>query len=132
MKTIPESLTFDDILLLPQESAVLPSEVKLKTELCHGITLNIPLISAAMDTVTEASMAIRLAQEGGLGVIHRNMSIERQASEVKRVKKFESGMVINPITIGPDETLNRAQALMDEHKISGLPVVQNGKCVGII
>jgi IMP dehydrogenase len=129
---IPEALTFDDILLLPQESAVLPSEVKLKTHAARGINLNIPIISAAMDTVTESKMAIRCAQEGGLGVIHRNMTPTDQASEVKRVKKFESGMVINPITITPKETLRRARALMDEYNISGLPVVDQGRCVGII
>jgi IMP dehydrogenase len=132
MKSIQDSLTFDDVLLVPRESSVLPHEVKLKTQLCKNFTLNIPLISAAMDTVTEAAMAIRLAQEGGLGVIHRNMSTDEQASQVRRVKKFESGMVINPITISPSETLRRAQALLDENKISGLPVVQSGKCVGII
>lgn len=132
MKSIQESLTFDDVLLLPRESSVIPNEVQLKTQISKGFVLNIPLISAAMDTVTESAMAIRLAQEGGLGVIHRNMSPEDQASQVKRVKKFESGMVVNPITISPKENLKRAQALMDEYKISGLPVVQNGKCVGII
>ncbi len=129
---IPESLTFDDVLLLPQESHVLPNEVSLKTQACRGFSLNIPIISAAMDTVTESRMAIRIAQEGGLGVIHKNMTSENQAFEVHRVKKFESGMVVNPITIGPKETLERARALMDQHNISGLPVVENGKCVGIL
>jgi IMP dehydrogenase len=132
MKSISESYTFDDILLLPCESSVLPTDVNLKTQLCRGFPLNIPLVSAAMDTVTESAMAIRLAQEGGIGVIHRNMTSDQQASHVKRVKKFESGMVINPITIGPNETLRRAQALMDEYKISGLPVLKGKKCVGII
>jgi len=129
---IPESLTFDDVLLLPRESKVLPVDVSTRTKLCKDITLNIPVISAAMDTVTESKMAIRLAQEGGLGVIHKNLSIEHQASEVHRVKKFESGMVVNPITIGPEESLEKARALMDKHNISGLPVVQGGKCVGIL
>ncbi len=133
MKPIHESLTFDDVLLLPQESSVLPHEVSLKTQVCRNIFLNIPLISAAMDTVTESAMAIRLAQEGGLGVIHRNLSPQIQAAEVHRVKKFESGMVVNPITIGPKETLKRASAIMEEYKISGLPVVESaGKCIGIL
>lgn len=129
---IPEALTFDDVLLLPQESSVLPSEVKLKTHLCKGIALNIPIISAAMDTVTESPMAIRCAQEGGLGVIHRNLSPIDQAAEVKRVKKFESGMVVNPITITANESLRRARQLMDENNISGLPVLDGTKCIGIL
>lgn len=132
MKTISESLTFDDVLLIPQSSAVLPSEVKLQSEAAKSIKLNIPLISAAMDTVTESAMAIRLAQEGGLGVIHRNLNPEAQAFEVRKVKKFESGMVVNPITISPEESLRQAAQIMDEHKISGLPVVDKGKCVGIL
>jgi IMP dehydrogenase len=106
--------------------------VKLKTEICKGISLNIPLVSAAMDTVTESKMAIRCAQEGGLGVIHRNLTPVEQAAEVQRVKKFESGMVVNPITIAPDESLRRARQLMDDNNISGLPVVKDGKCVGIL
>ena len=132
LNSIPEALTFDDILLLPQESGVLPSEVKLKTQLTSSLSLNIPIISAAMDTVTESKMAIRCAQEGGLGVIHRNMTPSDQAAEVKRVKKFESGMVVNPITITPKESLRRARALMEENNISGLPVVDQSRCVGII
>lgn len=129
---IPEALTFDDVLLLPNESAVLPHEVDLSTELCRGVELKIPLISAAMDTVTESKMAIRCAQEGGLGVVHRNLTPSQQAAEVKRVKKFESGMVINPITIGPDEPLSEARKLMEENGISGLPVVEGERCVGIV
>lgn len=129
---IPDALTFDDVLLVPQSSSVLPSEVSLKTALCRNFSLNIPIVAAAMDTVTESKMAIRCAQEGGIGVIHRNMSPQDQAAEVKRVKKFESGMVVNPITIGPRESLSRAKALMDENNISGLPVVENEKCVGIL
>jgi len=131
-REISLSLTFDDVLLLPQESHVLPLQAKLRTELCRGVDLNIPLISAAMDTVTEAKMAIRCAQEGGIGVIHRNLTSERQAEEVYRVKKFESGMVVNPITISPRESLERARELMDSIGISGLPVVEGGICVGII
>jgi IMP dehydrogenase len=131
-ESIPESLTFDDVLLLPHESRVLPQEVSLHTKLCRDLTLTIPLISAAMDTVTESTMAIRCAQEGGLGVIHKNMSPSDQAAQVKRVKKFESGMVVNPITIGPRESLSRARALMDQHMISGLPVLEGDKCVGML
>ncbi|TVQ81058.1 MAG: IMP dehydrogenase [Bradymonadales bacterium] len=129
---IAEALTFDDVLLVPQDSSVLPREISLQTRLCVGIELRIPLASAAMDTVTESKMAIRLAQEGGIGVIHRNLSPESQAAEVKAVKKFESGMVVNPITIGPEDPLKRARELMDKHNISGLPVVEGGRCVGII
>lgn len=129
---IPLSLTFDDVLLLPQASDCLPSQVNLQTKISRQLELRIPLISAAMDTVTESKMAIRCAQEGGLGVIHRNLSPDRQAAEVHRVKKFESGMVVNPITIGPNETLLEARKIMDQHHISGLPVVESEKCVGII
>jgi IMP dehydrogenase len=129
---IPLSLTFDDVLLVPQASDCLPSQVNLQTKISRQFELRIPLISAAMDTVTESKMAIRCAQEGGLGVIHRNLSPDRQAAEVHRVKKFESGMVVNPITIGPNETLLEARKIMDQHHISGLPVVESEKCVGII
>lgn len=129
---IPEALTFDDVLLVPQESSCLPNEVSLKTELCRGIQLNIPLVAAAMDTVTESRMAIRSAQEGGVGVIHRNLSPLEQSAEVKKVKKFESGMVVNPITIGSRDTLRQARELMDTYNISGLPVVEGERCVGII
>lgn len=129
---IPLSLTFDDVLLVPQASDCLPSQVNLQTKISRQFELRIPLISAAMDTVTESKMAIRCAQEGGLGVIHRNLSPDRQAAEVHRVKKFESGMVVNPITIGPKETLFEARKIMDQHHISGLPVVESEKCVGII
>lgn len=129
---IPLSLTFDDVLLLPQASDCLPSQVNLQTKISRQLELRIPLISAAMDTVTESKMAIRCAQEGGLGVIHRNLSPDRQAAEVHRVKKFESGMVVNPITIGPNQTLLEARKIMDQHHISGLPVVESEKCVGII
>jgi len=128
----PIALTFDDVLLMPNESHVLPSAVGLQTKLCAQFDLNIPLLSAAMDTVTEGRMAIRCAQEGGLGVLHRNMTPDQQAAEVKRVKKYESGMVINPITIGPQDSLERAKALMTENNISGLPVVEGEKCVGIL
>ncbi|PIR22276.1 MAG: IMP dehydrogenase [Deltaproteobacteria bacterium CG11_big_fil_rev_8_21_14_0_20_45_16] len=129
---IPLSLTFDDVLLLPLESQVSPGQVNLETRVCKSFSLKIPLISAAMDTVTESRMAIRCAQEGGLGVIHRNLRPDEQAAEVKRVKKYESGMVVNPITMGPRDTMAQARKLMDDHNISGLPVVDGEKCVGII
>jgi IMP dehydrogenase len=121
-----EALTFDDVLLLPGHSEVLPSAVDLKTRLTSEITLNLPILSAAMDTVTEARLAIAMAQAGGIGVIHRNLGAEEQAEEVRKVKRYESGMVVNPITIFPDETLADALALMRRHGISGIPVVERG------
>src|SRR5579863_3470150 len=121
-----EALTFDDVLLLPGHSEILPSAVDLKTRLTPEITLSLPIISAAMDTVTEARLAIALAQAGGIGVIHRNMEPEAQAEEVRKVKRYESGMVVNPITIVPDATLADALALMRQHGISGIPVVAHG------
>lgn len=131
---IREALTFDDVLLVPQASEILPRQVKSRSSLTKSITLNIPLLSAAMDTVTEANMAIAMAQAGGLGVIHKNLSIQEQATEVHRVKKFESGMVVDPLTIYPDQTLNEAFELMSSAKISGVPVVERntGKLVGIL
>jgi IMP dehydrogenase len=131
---IRQAFTFDDVLLTPAASAVLPTETNTRTRLTRGVELGIPLISAAMDTVTESALAIAMAQAGGLGVIHRNMPIERQADEVRKVKKFEAGMVVNPLTIHPDETLADALRLMADHKISGIPVVErgNGKLVGIL
>ncbi|MDG1021273.1 MAG: IMP dehydrogenase [Emcibacteraceae bacterium] len=131
---IREALTFDDVLLVPQASEILPRQVKSRSALTKTITLNIPLLSAAMDTVTEANMAIAMAQAGGLGVIHKNLSIQEQATEVHRVKKFESGMVVDPLTIYPDQTLNEAFDLMSSAKISGVPVVERntGKLVGIL
>ncbi|MCB9963380.1 MAG: IMP dehydrogenase [Rhodospirillales bacterium] len=132
-KTIREALTFDDVLLVPGASEVLPSDTNTKTRLTREIELNIPLISSAMDTVTEAEMAIAMAQSGGLGVLHRNMEIEEQANHVKRVKRFESGMVVNPITIHPSATLGEALHIMRETKISGIPVTEaNGRLVGIL
>jgi IMP dehydrogenase len=121
-----EALTFDDVLLLPGHSEILPSSADLKTRLTPDITLSLPIISAAMDTVTEARLAIALAQAGGIGVIHRNMEPEAQAEEVRKVKRYESGMVVNPITIVPDATLADALALMKRHGISGIPVVEHG------
>jgi len=129
-----QALTFDDVLLVPAASAVLPTETDTRTRLTREVSLGIPLISAAMDTVTESALAIAMAQAGGLGCIHRNMPIERQADEVRKVKKFEAGMVVNPVTIHPDATLADALQLMAEHRISGIPVVErgSGKLVGIV
>lgn len=130
---IAEALAFDDVLLVPGYSQVLPAMVKTATKLTRRISLNIPLISAAMDTVTEAQMAIAMAQLGGIGVIHKNFTIEEQAAQVRKVKKYESGMVVNPLTIFPDQTLEDARALMKQHNISGFPVVEHdGKLVGIL
>ncbi|MCP5382793.1 MAG: IMP dehydrogenase, partial [Kordiimonadaceae bacterium] len=131
---IREALTFDDVLLVPQASNVLPRQVQSSSALTKTITLNIPLISAAMDTVTESDMAIAMAQAGGLGIIHKNMTIQQQATEVQRVKKFESGMVVDPLTVHPDQTLSQAIEVMTNAKISGLPVVErgSGKLVGIL
>ena len=130
---IPEALTFDDVLLMPAESAVLPAEVDISTDLTSEIGLNIPIISAAMDTVTESSMAIAMAQSGGLGVIHRNMPIEEQASEVERVKRFESGLVLNPITVHPDMTIGELRDMKSKYGFSGFPVVNGGgSLAGII
>ncbi|HEY8580337.1 MAG TPA: IMP dehydrogenase [Beijerinckiaceae bacterium] len=121
-----EALTFDDVLLRPGHSEVMPSSVDIRSRLTRDISLNLPIISSAMDTVTEARLAIAMAQAGGIGVIHRNLEPEAQAEEVRRVKRFESGMVVNPITIFPDETLADALALMNQHRISGIPVVERG------
>jgi IMP dehydrogenase len=130
---IQEALTFDDVLLKPRASSVLPNQANVRTRLTRTIELGIPLISAAMDTVTEAPMAIAMAQAGGIGVIHKNLDAEAQANEVRRVKKFESGMVVNPVTIHPEQTLADALALMSSHQISGIPVVErNGKLAGIL
>ena len=131
---IRDALTFDDILLVPAESAVLPEEALTRTQLTRTIELGIPLVSAAMDTVTEAKMAIAMAQAGGLGVVHKNFDIAEQADEVRAVKKFESGMVVNPVTITPEKTLAHALALMEANRISGIPVVESGggKLVGIL
>jgi IMP dehydrogenase len=130
---LPEGLTFDDVLLIPGASEVQPSDVTTDTKLTRSISLNIPLISAAMDTVTEYEMAIAMAQHGGLGILHRNMTIDQQVEHVKRVKKYESGMVVNPITIGPDDSLGQALNLMRHYSISGVPVTEaSGKLVGIL
>ncbi|MEA2779127.1 MAG: dehydrogenase, partial [Rhodospirillaceae bacterium] len=131
---IREALTFDDVLLEPAASAVLPTQTDTRTRLTPTIELGIPLLSSAMDTVTESAMAIAMAQSGGMGVIHKNLDIAKQAEEVRKVKKFESGIVINPLTIHPEQTLADALGLMEQHQISGFPVVErgSGKLVGIL
>jgi IMP dehydrogenase len=130
---IPLGLTFDDVLLQPLESSVLPSQADTATRLTREIPLNIPILSSAMDTVTEADMAIALAQYGGIGVLHRNMDVDVQATAVRQVKRFESGMVVNPITMAPDQTLAEALELMKAHRISGIPIVEkSGKLAGIL
>jgi len=131
---IRDALTFDDVLLAPAASSVLPTQVDTRTRLTNSIELGIPLLSSAMDTVTESKMAIAMAQAGGIGVIHKNLDIAAQADEVRKVKKFESGMVVNPVTIRPEQTLADALKLMADYKISGIPVVQNGnnRLVGIV
>src|SRR5512138_1322759 len=126
------ALTFDDVLLLPGESDVLPKSVETSTRLTRNIQLNVPIVSAAMDTVTEARMAIAMAAQGGLGFIHKNLSVEDQAAEVHKVKKYESAVVSDPITVEPDVPLHRAVALMRENGISGIPVVQRGRLLGIL
>ena len=132
LRIAQDALTFDDVLLLPGYSEVLPKDVSLKTRLTRGIELNIPLISAAMDTVTEARLAIAMAQEGGIGIIHKNMTIEQQAYEVRKVKKHESGVVKDPITIDADATVEELLRLTSYHKISGVPVLSDGDLVGIV
>jgi IMP dehydrogenase len=135
---IREGLTFDDVLLQPVSSNVLPADANVATRVAHDVGLNIPILAAAMDTVSEASMAIAMAQAGGLAVIHRNLTIDEQADEVRRVKRFESGMVVDPVTISPDATLAELRSLMEQHRVSGIPVVEGatrkrpGKLVGII
>ena len=132
MRIIEEALTFDDVLLVPAYSEVLPREVDLSTQLTRSIRLNLPMLSAAMDTVTEARLAITIAQEGGMGIIHKNMSIAAQAREVSRVKKYESGVIKDPIAITPDKTIREVLELTKAKNISGVPVVVNGKAVGIV
>jgi IMP dehydrogenase len=129
---LTESLTFDDVLLLPAESSILPRDVDVSTQLTRSIRLNIPLLSAAMDTVTEAQMAIAMAREGGIGIIHRNMPVAAQAAEVDKVKKSESGMIVDPITMDPDQKIYEALEIMKKYRISGVPVTRSGKLVGIL
>jgi len=129
---ISEGLTFDDVVLVPGPSDVLPRDVDLKTQLTSEIVLSTPVLSAAMDTVTEHEAAISMAQNGGLGVIHKNLTVEEQASEVDRVKRSESGMISDPITMEPEQRIHEALAVMQRYQISGLPVVRDGKAVGIL
>src|SRR5436190_1922125 len=129
---LPEGLTFDDVLLEPARSEVVPDEVDTRTCLTREIALNIPIVSAAMDTVTESHLAIALAQQGGIGIVHRNMSIARQAEEVDKVKRSESGMIVDPITIDPELPISAALALMQRYRISGVPVTREGRLVGIL
>ncbi|MCX5617533.1 IMP dehydrogenase [Bombella sp. TMW 2.2543] len=130
---VRDALAFDDVLIEPVESSVLPGQVSTKTRLTRKLELNIPLLSSAMDTVTEEEMAISMAQQGGMGVIHKNLTLEGQAEQVRRVKRFEAGMVVNPVTVGPEQTLSEVHEIMARHGISGLPVVEkNGKLVGIL
>jgi IMP dehydrogenase len=132
MRVIQKALTFDDVLLLPAHSRVLPREVSLKTRLTRKLELNIPLVSAAMDTVTEARLAIAIAQEGGVGIVHKNMRPKEQAAEVAKVKRFESGVLRDPMTVSPEMTVRRVIALQKQHRISGFPVLRSGKVVGIV
>src|SRR5579871_470647 len=129
---VPEALTFDDILLLPAYSDVVPAQANTQTQLTRNIRLNIPILSAAMDTVTESHMAIALAQQGGIGLIHRNLSVEQQAEEVDKVKRSESGMIVDPVTMSPDAKVSDALEMMRKYKISGVPITKNGKLVGIL
>src|SRR5277367_515114 len=129
---LPEALTFDDVLLVPALSDVVPTQVSTQTQLTQHITLNTPLISAAMDTVTESRMAIAMAQQGGIGIVHRNLSIAQQASEIDKVKRSESGMIVDPVTMTPDQLISDALDVMRKYKISGVPVTKDGKLVGIL
>src|SRR5947207_13451885 len=130
--SIPEGLTFDDLILQPALSDVLPAEADTRTCLTRKIHLNIPILSAAMDTVTESHLAIALAQQGGIGIVHRNMPIDRQAEEVDRVKRSESGMIVDPVTIAPDKRISDALEVMRRYRISGVPVTEHGKLGGIL
>src|SRR5512135_3333549 len=130
--TILEGLTFDDVLLVPARSDVVPAQTDTRTWITRKIGLNIPIVSSAMDTVTESHLAIALAQQGGLGLIHRNMSIDRQAEEVDRVKRSESGMIVDPVTVDPEQKIGDALEVMKRYRISGVPVTKNGKLVGIL
>ena len=132
MRILAEALTFDDVSLVPAESNILPRDVSTATRLTRGIELNIPVVSAAMDTVTEARLAITMAQAGGIGIIHKNMSVERQAAEVRLVKKFEAGVIRDPITVSPQTSIREVMAITRARNISGVPVVDNGRLVGIV
>ena len=129
---ISDGLTFDDVLLLPALSSVLPTEVDTQTRLTRNVALNLPVVSAAMDTVTESRLAIALAQQGGLGIIHRSMPVDAQAMEVDKVKRSESGMIVDPVTVSPESKIFEAQEIMKKYKISGVPVTRHGKLMGIL
>src|ERR1700756_1482036 len=129
---VPEALTFDDVLLLPGYSDVVPAQANTATRLSRRIELNIPIVSAAMDTVTESRLAIALAQQGGIGIIHKNMAIDKQSAEVDKVKRSESGMIVDPITMSPNDKIEDAVRLMAHYKISGVPITENGRLVGIL
>ena len=131
-KFLGEALTYDDVLLVPAFSQVLPREVDISTQLTKTIRLNAPLVSAAMDTVTEKALAIAIARQGGIGIIHKNMSIEAQAEQVRSVKRSESGMIIDPVVLPPEATVRDARALMKFHSIGGIPITEGGKLVGIL
>jgi len=132
MRLVQKALTFDDVLLVPAHSRVLPRDVSLKTRLTRNIQLNIPLVSAAMDTVTESRLAIAIAQEGGIGIVHKNLPAKKQAAEVEKVKRYESGVLRDPLTVSPDITVRELLALTQQHKVSGFPVVEKGKVVGMV
>src|SRR5262245_589767 len=127
-----EAYTFDDVLIVPLKSDVLPTEVRTNTRLTNRVELNVPIVSAAMDTVTESPLAIGLAQQGGIGIIHKNLSIEQQAAEVDKVKRSESGMIVDPITMSPGDRIEDAVKLMSHYKISGVPITEGGRLVGIL
>ncbi|MDD7456878.1 MAG: IMP dehydrogenase, partial [Clostridia bacterium] len=131
-KQIREGITFDDVLLVPAKSNVIPKDVSLKVELAKGINLNVPILSAAMDTVTESQLAIAIAREGGIGMIHKNLSIEEQASQVDKVKRSEHGVITDPFFLSPHHKLTDAMALMRKYRISGVPITENGVLVGIL
>src|SRR6185295_14500913 len=131
-ETIPEGLTFDDVLLLPARSDVVPAQTDTRTWVTRKIGLNIPVVSAAMDTVTESHLSIALAQQGGIGLIHRNMSIEQQADEVDKVKRSESGMIVDPVTVDPEQPIAAALDVMKRYRISGVPGTKNNKLVGVL
>ncbi|MHC4206922.1 MAG: IMP dehydrogenase, partial [Planctomycetota bacterium] len=131
-KIIAEGITFDDVLLVPAKSDFVPSQADTRTQLTDNITINIPIISAAMDTVTEAALAIALAQEGGIGIIHKNLSVEEQKREVAKVKRSEHGVILDPVTLSPNQPVRRALELMKEQNVSGVPIVEGKKLVGIL
>ncbi|MHC4073023.1 MAG: IMP dehydrogenase, partial [Planctomycetota bacterium] len=131
-KIVAEGITFDDVLLIPAQSDFVPSQADTRTRLTDNITINIPIVSAAMDTVTEAALAIALAQEGGIGIIHKNLSVETQKREVAKVKRSEHGVILDPVTLSPDEPVNRARQLMKVQNVSGIPIVEGKKLVGIL